>query len=377
MRAHIAYCFLLLLPLFSCQDELVDPLQAALDSDDPAIRRVMNNLEAHEVQIALSVVNTSADFLQFDEYEFQVNDSVYFYPASTVKFPMAVITLEQLDDNGFIDLDATINVNGDSISSTFRKDIRDIFAVSSNEAYNRLYEYLGKDFVNQRMQELGIDEFRLAHRLSTANADDLMLKGLTFKGSEANEIFIGEGYQMQALEALELEKTSKGVGYFKNDSLINAPMDFAYKNYYPIRSMHNTMRRVVFPEYYSSEQQFDLSPELHQFLLESMQLLPKEAGFTSQEYYDSYVKFFLFGDSKAPMPDDITILNKVGYAYGYLTDCAYIMDTTNEISFILTATVHVNENGIFNDDNYQYDEVGVPFLAALGRQIHQQLIAKK
>jgi hypothetical protein len=77
------------------------------------------------------------------------------------------------------------------------------------------------------------------------------------------------------------------------------------------------------------------------------------------------------------MPDDITILNKVGYAYGYLTDCAYIMDTTNEISFILTATVHVNENRIFNDDNYQYDEVGIPFLAALGRQIHQQLIAKK
>ena len=143
----------------------------------------MNNLEAHEVQIALSVVDYSSSSLAFKEYEFQVNDSVYFYPASTVKFPMAVITLEQLDDNEFINLDATITVNGDSISSSFRRDIRDIFAVSSNEAYNRLYEYLGNDFVNDRMHEVGLNNFRLAHRLSTPNAADPMTKGLIFQGS--------------------------------------------------------------------------------------------------------------------------------------------------------------------------------------------------
>lgn len=378
MRTRFAIPFLSIFVFYSCSETPeLDPLEAALQSTDPAITRVMNKLEQHEVQIALSVVDNSEAYLQFDEYEFQVNDSVYFYPASTVKFPMAVVTLEQLHNNGFINLDAEITVNGDSITSTFRKDVRDIFAVSSNEAYNRFFEYLGKDFVNDRLREIGIKPVRIAHRLSTPNSDDLQLKGLTFKGSGPDDLFVGEGYLMEEIKPLQLQKIEKGVGYYKNDSLVNSPMSFAYKNYYPINSLHNTMRRVVFPEYYSTEQQFELSPELHQFLLESMQLLPKDAGYDPEEYYDSYVKFFMFGDDKQPMPKDITILNKVGYAYGYLTDCAYIIDTTNQVSFILTATIHVNENGIYNDDTYEYEEVGIPFLAALGREIHSQIVAAK
>lgn len=334
----------------------------------------MENLAQHEVQIALSVVNSNPKEAAFTEYEFQVNDSIYFYPASTVKFPMAVVTLEQLDDNGFIDLDVAINVNGDSITSTFRKDIRDIFAVSSNEANNRLFEYLGKDFLNARLHELGIHPLRISHRLSTANSDALKNKGLTFRGGPG-ELFVGQGIVNDSIRPLNLKGIKKGIGYYKNDNLVKAPMDFAYKNYYPIRSMHNTLKRVVFPEEFPADQRFDLNPELQQFLLESMRLLPKDAGYTSADYYDSYVKFFMFGDDKSPMPEDIIIHNKVGYAYGYLTDCAYIVDTTNELSFILTATVHVNEDGIFNDDKYEYETIGIPFLAALGREIHSALVA--
>ena len=35
-------------------------------------------------------------------------------------------------------------------------------------------------------------------------------------------------------------------------------------------------------------------------------------------YYESYVKFFMFGDNQSPMPDNIRIYNKVGEAYGTL-----------------------------------------------------------
>ncbi|NNF19140.1 MAG: hypothetical protein HKN61_05140, partial [Flavobacteriaceae bacterium] len=41
------------------------------------------------------------------------------------------------------------------------------------------------------------------------------------------------------------------------------------------------------------------------------------------------------------------------------------------IEFLLTATILVNENGIFNDDQYEYEEIGIPFLAALGRGIYE------
>ena len=68
---------------------------------------------------------------------------------------------------------------------------------------------------------------------------------------------------------------------------------------------------------------------------------------------------------------DIKIYNKVGYAYGTLTDCAYIKDTRNNIDFMVTATILVNKDQIFNDDNYEYDEVGIPFLAQLGRELYE------
>ena len=104
-----------------------------------------------------------------------------------------------------------------------------------------------------------------------------------------------------------------------------------------------------------------------------MSMLPRECPhpqYDPKKYYDSYVKFFLFGDSKAPMPDSVRIFNKVGLAYGYVTDNAYIVDFERGVEFLLTAVVLVNENGIFNDGAYEYDEVGLPFLAELGRVIY-------
>ena len=88
-------------------------------------------------------------------------------------------------------------------------------------------------------------------------------------------------------------------------------------------------------------------------------------------------KFFLFGDNKEPMLDSVRIFNKVGLAYGYVTDNAYIVDFERGIEFLLTVVVLVNENGIFNDGTYEYDEVGLPFLAELGRVIYEYELERK
>ena len=87
------------------------------------------------------------------------------------------------------------------------------------------------------------------------------------------------------------------------------------------------------------------------------------------KYWDSYSKFFIYGDKKGEMNDEIRISNKVGMAYGTLTDVAYIKDKINDIEFMLTATILVNDNEIFNDDIYEYELKGIPFLSALGREI--------
>ena len=137
------------------------------------------------------------------------------------------------------------------------------------------------------------------------------------------------------------------------------------------------MKRIIFPKAFSEDERFDISGTHRQFILDAMGLYPREMGYTSEEYYDSYCKFFIYGDSKDSIPEHMRILNKVGYAYGYLTDCAYIRDEKNDLEYILTATIHVNSDGIFNDDVYEYDTIGIPFLAELGRQIHTYLLEQK
>ena len=89
------------------------------------------------------------------------------------------------------------------------------------------------------------------------------------------------------------------------------------------------------------------------------------------KYYDGYCKFFMFGDSKARIPDHIKIFNKVGLAYGFVLDNAYIIDQKHGVEFFLTAVVYGNRNGVLNDNIYDYDTLTIPFLSALGDAIYK------
>jgi hypothetical protein len=71
------------------------------------------------------------------------------------------------------------------------------------------------------------------------------------------------------------------------------------------------------------------------------------------------------------MPDHVKIFNKVGLAYGFLLDNAYIVDFENKIEFFLSAVVYSNSNGVLNDDSYDYDTLTIPFLADVGRAIYE------
>jgi hypothetical protein len=168
-----------------------------------------------------------------------------------------------------------------------------------------------------------------------------------------------------------LEGITKGIGFYENDSLIDQPFNFSLKNYYPIETQHGVLTRIIFPKSFPEKERFNLSPSQRQFLLNAMKILPKEAGYNQEDYYDSYGKFLLFGDSKESIPSNIKIYNKVGYAYGSLTDCAYIQDKKNSVEFMVTATILVNSDGIFNDNVYEYDEIGIPFLDALGDELYK------
>jgi hypothetical protein len=370
---HFTIAFL----FFSCSQEIAyNPLEKALASDDIRITRVLDSITKYEVQITYTKIDRRNDSILFTDYDFQVEENNYFYPASTVKFPAAIAALEKLNELDSIHRKTKFYIEGDSIETNFEKAIQEIFAVSDNNANNRLVEFLGFDDLNERIEKRGVKPIRISHRLSTNNADDVTTQPLVIY---INDSTTGTSKPIinKAPKPLDLDAVEKGLGFYADDALYEEPFDFSLKNYFPIHAQQDLLKRILFPEKFSKEKRFNLGANQYEFLLNTMSTLPKEAGYDRNEYYDSYGKFFMYGDSKEPIPEYIKIYNKVGYAYGTLTDCAYIKDTKNNIDFMLTATILVNKNGIFNDDNYEYDEVGIPFLAQLGRELYEIELNRK
>lgn len=58
-------------------------------------------------------------------------------------------------------------------------------------------------------------------------------------------------------------------------------------------------------------------------------------------------------------------------SHGYLADVAYFADSLHQSEFLLSAVLYVNQDGIINDGAYEYDSIGLPFLAQLGHRIQQ------
>lgn len=344
-------------------------------SQNTSIRKVIDSVDQYEVQIIYTQIDRSGDSIILTDHEFQLDDMKYFYPASTVKLPIAVLALEKLNFTDSLNRDTRYYVEGDSVENTYAEDISKIMAVSDNHANNRLFEFQGQDDINLRLRNKGVFPVRISHRLGV-HSDDVTTKPLIYY---INDSTTGTSASIINTEpiSLSLERIKKGVGYYENDSLHSEPFDFSYKNYYPVSSQHGVMKRLIFPELFKTNERFNLSEDQRELLLTAMYTLPKDIGYDPIEYYDSYCKFFIYGDSKEIIPEHIKIYNKVGFAYGTLTDCAYIVDEKNHIEFMLTATILVNKDGIFNDDNYEYEEIGIPFLAALGREFYKYELNRK
>ena len=68
------------------------------------------------------------------------------------------------------------------------------------------------------------------------------------------------------------------------------------------------------------------------------------------------------------------IYNKIGQAYGFETENAWVVDRESGRGFFVAATLYVNEDGILNDDQYEYATVAAPFSAALGEALARELL---
>ena len=396
-----------LLSFFGCKEEVptpLDPLQAALIHAPTFVNDMIDSAE-YEVQIIYTQIERNkAGHPYLTSFYINRDDDKYFYPASTVKMPVAFLALQRINElklkNPKINKTSRLAYGTshptqspevvDSSSSTGYPQvlhyIEQIFSVSDNNAYNRLYEFLGPDYINEELKDKGIfTNSRIRTRVGISGFDtdaNRFTNPVVIKDEDGSILYNQEGYEAIYNQYSELTGTDKGVGYYDEelDTVVYEAFDMSEKNFINLTDLEASLQRVIFPEIFSEEERFVLTSDDYDVLYDIMPKTPLDFEFHqdhADEYYDSYVKFFYHGDSKEPIPDYIKIYNKVGWAYGTLTDCSYIKDEKNNIDFFITATVHTNENQIFNDGVYEYESKGLPFLSALGKAIYEFELSKK
>ena len=333
------------------------------NSESELINYVYKNKEKFEVQIILTELKKRKNGFTIHKKKFNVDKKNYFYPASSIKLPIALLTIEKINENPNLNINSEFSIEGDSIITTFKKEITDLFIISSNESYNRLFEFLGQDYINKKLKQKGFKDFSIYHRLSTKESDNLKTKEINFyRNGEINQI--QKSINNKPLTKLNLKNLNKGVGFILDNELQNKSMDFSRKNYFSIEELNNILICLFFPEV-SKNKKFNLSNSQNLLIQKLMSSTPYDMGFDKNIYPNNYNKFFIYGDKDGMINDNI--YNKVGNAYGYSIDNAYIYNKNSDRHFVLTACIYTNANNILNDNYYEYDEIGIPFLAEIGR----------
>ena len=155
-----------------------NPLEIALASQNPNIKRVMDSIEKHAVQIKFTQIERKDGVISFQDHEFQVDSNNYFYPASTVKFPIALLALSKLNESEHLNRKTRFYVEGDTLETSFAREIEKIFAVSDNQSYNRLFEFLGQDYIDSALTQISLGPVRISHRLSTPDSEEITTRPL-------------------------------------------------------------------------------------------------------------------------------------------------------------------------------------------------------
>ena len=368
-----SFCFLLL----SCSST-TNPIELIIKKREPQLKPIYKNKENHNLQILYTkVVRDSLGMPSFIEYDYKIDSNQYFYPASTMKLPIVALTLQKINELRNTGINITVEskillLSADQITTetTFKDLISKVFLVSDNSASNILINFLGYNYFNQQMREKGLNTIVLNHKF---NPDPYVKNDWKIYTLDRDLISIDETQEI--IEHNNLDNLLQGRFQILNGEKVATPFNFKTKNKASLRDLDGVMKRIIYPDLFQEQDRINLSDQDYNFLRYWMSRFTfEDIGIEYQKdskYFDSYNKFFIYGDSTNAVDRKIRIYNKVGVAYGALTDISYIRDYQKNIEFFLSATIYVNQNQIVNDNIYEYDDVGIPFLAELARQVYK------
>ncbi|RZK97998.1 MAG: hypothetical protein EOO89_32635, partial [Pedobacter sp.] len=341
---------------------------------------ILSHPAKNEVQLIYTKITRDKNNKpSFKTYSYNLDNKRYFYPASTVKLAAVIFALEKVNalksegitskttmitDSSFRGQTRVIvDESSKSGNPSIEHYVKKILLTSDNDAFNRLFEFIGRAEINAKLKKYGLTHSRILNRLAIGDGGEASKNTNPIKFYENDQLIYSQPAQYDPLDyPLELTNLIVGKGYMDSqDKLVNKPYSFENKNVFTIQDQQELMKRLMFPEAYPKAERYNLTPEDYQLIYTYMSMLPTESNYPKydpKEFWPAYAKMIYFGREKnADMPGDIRIFNKYGDSYGFIIDNSYFTDLKNGVEFLLTAVVQSNEDGIYNDNKYEYETV--------------------
>lgn len=327
----------------------------------PAIDRVMQDRAKFRPRIVYTRIDRDpAGAPLFSTHRLGADSADYFYPASAAKLPLALSALEKLRQigNPGLTVDTPFYAPADgpdteSLPTTIRSCIREIFGVSDNRAANRLYEFVGPDAIRSSVTAKGYRHTEVRHRFGLP-PDQALAPG------SGGVRFLVDGAEVYSQAAVRRPAVASPAAF---------PAE-GISNRASLEELLEMLKNVLFPTSVAPKRRFDISPDDLAIVRQAMGAFPGEGTqprYDPERYPPACCKFILWGGVRNPgIPPYLRVYNKAGWAYGQITDVAYVADELQGVEFMVAATLSTGDCGAAPD----YDAVCKPFLGALGQLIY-------
>ncbi len=382
-------------------------VRSMLEAHPEDFALLLEEPEAWRVQVLVGEITTdSAGTPSVQIHPFRL-DAEYEYPASALKTIGAVAALRTVQmlralpgcegltvdtelmfhalPTTLVDSAGAPVVVAEDGRTTLRRELERTLIVSSNSAFNRLFDFAGHEALNTMMWDAGLESVRMRHRLSQQGlpeaahrmAPEVSAELPTPEGAPvAQGLFEGlrRGWRPLlpartstiAMPTAGPQRQQVGTAYRAplTRERVEEPLDFSDKNAVSLLDLLRIVAYVADPALSPTSLELD---DAHRGLLrEIMGRVPDDP--------DRY-KPFSPGVTRQVPWDRLSYINKAGRAYGFHLDIAHIQDTESGRQVLVAAAIYANPNGVLNDDDYAYESVSYPFLTAIGAAVAERLLA--
>ena len=361
-------------------------LSELLRDAGPQSRRIFASLDEFDLQILWSrcVRADARTWRVTATHSLGVQRQRWFAAASFIKLPLAALLLEQLCARGLIDHVNSLRVTVDAIGACaplpapvkggwpFMRLLRAICVVSDNRAYNALYELLGSDAIHRRLGELGYSDCRVAARLGCGGANRPGKLAARVVDAAGKLVWDSPRNASEQPQLFPFGRALKGRAWAEGGKQTVGPHDFSDSNFMPLADVHRMTLELASGQALGDGPAFALCPIARRLLAQIMALTPRECPdpvYAPAQYVDDHSKWLIPLDAAGQQPAGLRIGSKNAQSYGYIGDSAFIVDEARNIGFGLSAVVFVDRDGVLNDGNYAYADIGRPFLRELGAAV--------